>query len=65
MPPKSLQCKLSALVPTAEELELARRTTANADKAKVASVEAGMKHYLKHNPDDKIAAPSEREAFLD
>eukprot|EP00959_Pyramimonas_sp_CCMP1952_P027006 567294-Pyramimonas_sp.AAC.1 len=65
MAPKALAAKLSMLVPTPEEIEAARKTIEKADKAKAASMKAGMKHHLKNNPDENIRTPSDREKFME
>eukprot|EP00959_Pyramimonas_sp_CCMP1952_P247758 5179284-Pyramimonas_sp.AAC.1 len=64
MAPKALSSKLSQLVPSQEELDQARKLLEQADKAKKASIKAGMKHYLSSNPDEHISDAKSRESFL-
>ena len=64
MAPRTLAAKLSTLVPTEEELKAARMLLNDADAKKKASIKAGMKHYLKNNPDDSIKTIQDKHRFL-
>ena len=51
MPVKVAKTQLSGVVPTAEEIEYAKKVLAEADDKKLKSLKGSMAHFLKENPD--------------
>ena len=54
MAPKAKSAKLTSLTVTQEEIQRATDIIAAADKKKMASLKAGMKHFCIANPDDSM-----------